>query len=234
MEDVRRRIVVVPSIGIEGVRAIMFDRNFFNIHRTLFGLESFYNPQQMVTNYYLQSQGIWAASPLANILLLGEFDSTVIPTIEVAPTTLTLTPFKNEVEIGGTVQIRAKLDGTVTATPEGTDTGCIMVKPNAVVWSVEAPEGTTLNRNTFIDRFGVLHVQKTGIEAGTALTVKGVSTYINPSGETPELEAETTVTVVEKVCDEDNTEENMLGYTDIRDAILNDDAIGDGGEPVNP
>lgn len=233
MENVRRRIVVVPSIGIPGVRAIMCDRNFFVIHRSLFSLESFYNPQQMVTNYYLQSQGIWSASPLANIVLLGDFDSTVIPTIEVAPTTLTLTPVSDEVEMGGTVQIRAQLDGTVTATPEGTDTGCIAVKPDAVVWDITAPLGTTLNRRTYVDRFGVLHVQKTGIPEGISLTIRGRSTYINPSGETPELVAECAITVVKKVCDSDSTEENQLGYTDIRDAQLTDAAIGL-DDTVNP
>lgn len=232
-EDIRRRIVVVPDFPIPNVRAVLADRNFFVIHRTLFSLESFYNPQQMVTNYYLQSQGVWSASPLANIVLLGDFDSTVIPTIEVAPTKLTLTPVSDKVEMGGSVQIRAQLDGTVTATPDDTDTGCIAVKPDAVVWEVTAPEGTTLNRRTFIDRFGVLHVQKTGIDEGTKLTIRGRSTYINPSGETPEFVAECVVTVVKKVYDPDNTEENQLGYTDIRDAQLTDDAIGL-GDTVNP
>lgn len=236
-EDIRRRVVVVPLFNIPNVRAILCDRNFFNIHRSLFSLESFYNPQQMVTNYYLQSQGIWAASPLPNIVLLGDFDSTVIPTIEVAPTTLVLTPFATEVELGGSVQIRAQLNGTVTATPAGESTGNIMVKPDACVWTIEAPAGVTLNRRTFVDRFGVLHVQKTGIDAGTQLTVKATSTYINPSGETPELTAQTVITVIEPVCHDDSTEENMLGYTDIRNAVLADDAIDhtdDPEPPVNP
>lgn len=233
-EDVRRRIVVVPDFPIPNVRAILADRNFFVIHRTFFSLESFYNPDQVTTNYWLHSQGVWSASPLANIVLLGDFEDTVIPTVTVAPATLTLTPVSSEVEIGRQVLIRAELTGTVTASPEGAETGRICVKPNAVTWEIEAPEGVKLNKSTYIDRFGNLHVQKRGIEAGTALTIKATSTYINPSGETPELTAETTVTVVAaKPCE--HTCDDQLAYTDVRNAKLKDNSIEDTNDaPVNP
>ena len=225
-EDIRRRIVVVPDFPIPNVRAIIADRNFFVIHRTIFGLESFYNPQQMVTNYYLQSQGVWSASPLANIALLGDFDSTEIPTITVAPTTLTLTPQRATCEMGGRVGIRA----AITATISGGDKGGIEQEPDSVVWTIEAPEGVTLNRNTKIDRFGILSVQKTGIPANTELTIKATSTYINPSGTTPELEAETTITVVAPTDEHDSIPDNQLGYTDIRDAEIKDSALETGDE----
>lgn len=233
-EDVRRRIVVVPDFPIPNVRAILADRNFFVIHRTFFSLESFYNPDQVTTNYWLHSQGVWSASPLANIVLLGDFEDTVIPKVTVAPTTLTLTPVSNEVEIGRQVLIRAELTGTVTASPKGAETGRICVKPNAVTWEIEAPKGVKLNKATYIDRFGNLHVQKRGIEAGTALTIKATSTYINPSGETPELTAETTVTVVAaKPCE--HTCDDQLAYTDVRNAKLKDNSIEDTNDaPVNP
>lgn len=225
-EDIRRRIVVVPDFPIPNVRAIVADRNFFVIHRSFFSLESFYNPQQVVTNYYLQSQGVWSASPLANIALLGNFDSSVIPTITVAPATLTLTPQRETVEMGGKVGIRAAINATITASPEGTDTGAIEQEPDGVVWSVSAPKGVTLNRNTRIDRFGILSVQKTGIPANTKLTISAKSTYINPSGATTDITATTTVTVVAPETEHDNMPDNQLAYTDIRDAKLADAAIG--------
>lgn len=232
-EDIRRRIVLVPDFPIPNVRAVLADRNFFVIHRTLFSLESFYNPEQIVTNYYLHSQGVWSASPLANIVLLGNFNSTAIPTVTVTPTGLTITPAFEQVEMGGGVQIRASLAATIAGSPEGSDTGMIEQKPDSVKWSVSAPAGTTLNRGTYVDRFGVLHVQKTGIAADTELTITAESTYINPSGATPEgLTATTTVTVVapdkkDKITHGDNTEENQLAYTDIRKAKLTDTAIED-------
>ena len=173
---------------------------------------------------------------MANIVLLGEFDDTVIPNVTVAPSGLTITPEADEVEIGGKVGIRAMLDGSVTATPEGANAGCVCIKPDSVTWEVEAPEGTTLNRGTYVDRFGVLHVQKTNIEAGTALTVTATSTYINPSGETDEYTATATITVIDRECKKHNPDQDQLAYTDVRDAILKDDAIeGLGGDtPVNP
>lgn len=236
MEDIRRRIVLVPDFPIPNVGAILCDRDFFVIHRSLFQLDNFYNPEQISTTYFLHSQGVWSASPLANIVLLGDFESDVIPTITVAPSGLTLTPFSDTVMMGGQVQIRAELAADITATPEGEDTGCVCAEPDSTTWTVTAPEGTTLNRRTFVDRFGVLHVQKTGIDAGTTLTIEAVSTYINPSGETQEYTATATVTVEAWECpDNDNTEENQLAYTDIRDAELKDDALcGGGDEPVNP
>ncbi|MBQ8427061.1 MAG: hypothetical protein IJX16_04815 [Clostridia bacterium] len=198
-EDIRRRVVLVPDFPIPNVRAILADRSFFVIHRSLFTLENFYNPQQIVTNYYLHSQGVWSASPLANIVLLGDFESTEIPTVTVAPKTLVLTADEQQVARGGMVHINADLRGTVT----GANTDGVAVKPDAVIWGISAAsvgkesKAVELNRDTYVDRFGNLHCQKT-IEAGTIITVNATSTYINPSGETNEIAAEPiTITVTE-------------------------------------
>lgn len=227
LEDVRRRIVLVPDFPIPNVGAVLADRDFWVIRRSVFQLENFYNAEQLTTTYFLHSQGIWSASPLANIVLLGDFDTDVIPTVTVAPSTLTLEPFAATVPAGGSVQIRAKLNGAVTATPEGASTEGITVEPDSVVWEIAAPAGVALNRKTYVDRFGVLHVQKT-IAANTELTVTATSTYTNPSGTTSTYTANTTITVVApEVADNDSTEENQLAYTDIRNAVINDAAISE-------
>ena len=150
-EDVRRRIVVVPDFPVPNVRAVIADRNFFIIHRTFFSLESFYNPDQVTTKYILHSQGVWSASPLANIVLLGDFESTEVPTVTVAPTSLVLTPEDATVAAGGKVAIAADLRGTVT----GGEVGSIAIKPDSVIWDVAiARDGASvaLNRNTYVDR----------------------------------------------------------------------------------
>ena len=229
LEDVRRRIVLVPDFPIPNVGAVLADRNFWVIHRTVYQLENFYNPEQLVTNYYLHSQGVWSASPLANIVLLGDFDDTEIPVVTVAPSGIELEPFATEVPAGGLVQIRAKMNGSVSSTIEGTE-GAIQVDPQSVVWNVTA-EGVELDKHTFVDRFGVLHVGAK-VPVGTALTVEATSTYINPSAETEEYTAETTITVIEDTTVEDSTEENQLAYTDIRGAEIKDDALDT--DTVNP
>lgn len=225
-EDIRRRVVLVPDFPIPNVRAILADRSFFVIHRSLFTLENFYNPQQIVTNYYLHSQGVWSASPLANIVLLGDFESTEIPTVTVTPTTLVLTADEQQVARGGMVHINADLRGTVS----GDNTDGVGVKPDSVIWNVTAAdaddEPIELNKNTFVDRFGNLHCQKTGISANDILTVSAVSTYINPSGETTEIAA-TPITITVTDPTEVKGKFDKLVYTEKNDAVVLDGEIID-------
>ncbi len=97
----------------------------------------------------------------------------------------------------------------MTATIQGTlspadEAGQIDVAPDAATWTVTAtrtsgePAVTTavdLNSRTYVDRFGILHVQKSNIKAGDVIAVEATSTYINPSGATTEYTATTNVTV---------------------------------------
>mgnify|MGYP000158099469 CR=1 FL=1 len=89
------------------------------------------------------------------------------------------------------------LTGTVTANDEG-----IEVAPDAVTWSVSGETAATegeplaLNRTTRVDRLGVLHVQKTNIEAGNVLHVSGTTSYVNPSGETTPYTKAVDITIV--------------------------------------
>lgn len=218
MEDVRRRVVLVPDFPIPNVRAVICDRNFFVIHRTFFSLEPFYNPQQVVTNYYLHSQGVWSASPLANIALLGDFESTEIPTVTVAPTSLVLTADEATCARGGMVHISADLRGTVT----GDTAGAVGVKPDSVTWTVTSE--ADLNRNTYVDRFGNLHVQKT-IPANSVISVGATSTYINPSGATTTIAAEPVeITVTEP--SEVPGEYDKLVYTEKNNAqVISGDIV---------
>ena len=53
-----------------------------------------------------------------------------------------------------------------------------------------------LNSHTYVDSYGVLHAQKTGLEVGDVITVTAKSAYINPSGSTTTFTATATVTIV--------------------------------------
>ena len=137
----------------------------------------------------------WArvgANPAANCILIGDFESTNRPTVTVEPSGLTFDPATYEVTLGGSVQMRVKLDGTVT----GDELGKIGVKPDGAMYEVTGPEGKVLNTRTYVDARGVLHVQKSGLDVGDALTVTAKSPYVNPSGETSEYTATATVTIV--------------------------------------
>lgn len=68
----------------------------------------------------------------------------------------------------------------MTANDEG-----IEVAPMPVTWSVSGETAATdgepldLNSATRVDRLGVLHVQKTGLEAANVLHVTGTTSYVN-------------------------------------------------------
>ena len=92
----------------------------------------------------------------------------------------------------GTVQLTGTLNGTLT--PSG-DYKNIEIAPDSALFTVVAERTTgetgsevtsavELNEFTYVDRLGVLHVQKDTLEKNDKLTVTGVSTYINPSGTT--------------------------------------------------
>ena len=224
IQEVRRRIVLVPSIPIANCGAVVADRDFWLIYRTVFRLENFYNPDQLSQKYILHSQGVWSANPFANIVLLGEFQSTQIPTITMNPTSLVLTPEEVTIAPGGKVNIASDLRGTVTANAGGT--GNIGVKPDSVIWDVtiassdDEPIPRVLNQRTFVDRFGTLHVQKTGVEVGDTITVNAKSTYINPSGVTQEIEAEPVTIEIVQPRDIELDGYNKLVYTDKSEAVV--------------
>lgn len=228
IEEVRRRIVLVPSIPIANCGAVIADRDFWLIYRTIFRLENFYNPDQLSQKYILHSQGVWSANPFANIVLLGEFNSTQIPTITMNPTSLVLTPDEVTVAPGGKVNIASDLRGTVTA--NAGDTGKVGVKPDSVIWDVtiasSEDEPRVLNQRTFVDRFGTLHVQKTGVEVGDTITVNAKSTYINPSGATSEIAATPVTIEIVQPTDIDTDGYDKLVYTEKNDAVvLNGDIV---------
>ncbi len=90
-----------------------------------------------------------------------------------------------------------ELTGTVTANDEG-----IEVAPDAVTWSVSgetaasAGEPLALNSATRVDRLGVLHVQKSDLEANNILHVVGTTSYVNPSGKTTLYTKTVDITIV--------------------------------------
>lgn len=58
----------------------------------------------------------------------------------------------------------------------------------------ESTEKPVNSPSTYVDRLGILHASKS-LKAGDVITIKAVSTYINPSGDTSTLSDEITVSV---------------------------------------
>ena len=195
LAQVKYRVVLVDEFPIKGAVALLTTEDFFVCSDTLFNTTSFWNPQTLTTNYYLNHWGIYSISPFVPaILFTTEDESTVTPTITQTVSGITLEAEKDAMKAGESQQLTVKLTGTIS--PETPD---VFVAPDAATYTVVAKtsegEPVDLNSRTRVDVYGVLHVQRTGLKAGDVLTVTATSAYTNPSGATVGYTAEKEITI---------------------------------------
>ena len=121
--------------------------------------------------------------------------ATIDPTITENVTGLNITG-ATTAAAGDVVPLTFQLTGSVT--PNGTP---IELKPESVTANVTLTPGeddteSALNSRTYLDSFGKLHIQRTGLKAGSKLTVNAVSTYVNPTAvQAQRFKASHTVTI---------------------------------------
>lgn len=196
--NVQYRQIVIPEFPIPNVVAALTSEDFIYYRDFMTGLEPpFYNPANRTMKYYYWANGMIGFNPAANCVLFTTEDATVIPTLTVTPNGLEFAPNTGEITPGGTLQLHVNLTGTVTGADNSR--GRIAVEPDAAMYEVSAKRGeeaVALNSRTYVDNYGVLHLQKRGIEEDDVITVSAKSVYINPSGETTTFNAKATVTVV--------------------------------------
>lgn len=188
LAKVSYRTVLIDEFPIDGAVALLTTEDFFVCSDTLYNTTSFWNPETLATNYYLNHWGVYSVSPFVPAILFTTDEKTTVPVITQKVTNLTVTPEGDTVKAGDSVRLTVKLVGTVT--PESPD-GSVVVAPNAATYTVKATRRTDtgavpveLNSRTRVDNYGVLHVQKTGLVKGDRITVTATSTYRNPSGTT--------------------------------------------------
>lgn len=204
LAKVSYRTVLIDEFPIPDAVALLTTEDFFVCHDTLYNTTSFWNPQTLTTTYWLNHWGVYSVSPFVPAILFTTAAGTVTPTIKQAVTGLTVTAEPGTVELGGSVGIVTKLNGTID--PAGSDAD-VLVRPDACIYNVsaETPAGADpaikpakpvqLNARTRVDNYGVLHVQKTGLKPGDVITVTATSTYVNPSGATVPYTGIATVTI---------------------------------------
>ena len=183
--EAKYRQIVLPELPIPNAFAMLTTDAFFVASDYVYTNESFYNPQTLATNYYLHHWEIVSASPFVPAILFTTDPATTVTTITQTVTGVTITPAAQTAKPGDTVAMAVKLTGTITANDEG-----LVVAPDAVTWSVSGETAETdgkplaLNSATRVDRLGVLHIQKSNLNAGNVLHVTGTTSYVNPSGKT--------------------------------------------------
>lgn len=204
LAKVSYRTVLIDEFPIPDAVALLTTEDFFVCHDTLYNTTSFWNPQALTTTYWLNHWGVYSVSPFVPAILFTTAAGTVTPTIKQAVTGLTVTAEPGSVELGGSVSIITKLNGTIVPADSDAD---ILVRPDACIYNVsaETPAGddpavkpakpVQLNARTRVDNYGVLHVQKTGLKSGDVITVTATSTYVNPSGATVPYTGTATVTI---------------------------------------
>ena len=194
LANVKYRVVLVDEFPIPGAVALLTTEDFFVCSDTLYNTTSFWNPQTLTTNYYLNHWGVYSVSPFVPAILFTTDEATVTPTITQTVSGITLEAEKETLKAGESQQLTVKLQGTIS-----TETPDVYVSPDAATFEVVAKnaesEPVALNARTRVDNYGVLHTQKTGLKAGDTLTVTATSAYTNPSGATTGYTATKEITI---------------------------------------
>lgn len=191
--DIRYRTIIVDEFPIPNVFALLTTDQFFVVADKVYQNDSFYNPQTLSTNYYLHHWGIVSVSPFVPAITYSTDAQTNATTITLNVTGVDIDAAETTLEPGDTTQLTVTLQGSITDNDAG-----LIVAPDSVTWEIagsRAGEGIKLNARTYVDRLGVLHVQKTGLEAGDTITVTGETTYVNPSSTTTHYTADVEITV---------------------------------------
>lgn len=183
------RVILLDEMPLPGVKAILASEDWIVAGDYLLQTDSFYNPKNLTTNYYLHHWGIYSTSPFMPVVAFTTGEATTPATVTMKPAELALyitndadeTVEGGAVYDGSTYTIYPDLTGSVDPRNENVD-----VRPDAVTYEIAAttggdsPKEVKLNSRTFIDRYGHLKFQK-GLAVGTVLSITGTTTYVDPS-----------------------------------------------------
>lgn len=182
--------VIVDYLPIPNAVAILTTRDVFDCHEMIFQMEQFRNPENLSIKYFLHDWGIYALNPYTPIKLYLTTDTPADNVVSETPHTFSLTAPTKNISLGQEVQLTTKLNGNVVASTPSIGTGEIGLLPTAATFGItltkaEGDTNSALNRYTYVDGYGVLHVQPDGLAKGAQVVVTARSTYINPTGPTP-------------------------------------------------
>lgn len=188
--EVNFRKIVIPEFPLPNVYAALTSEDFIYARDVWYGIEPpFYNNANRTYKYYLFHDQIIGFNPAANCILYTTDAETNVPTIEQTFEGIAFSPDTYNVVAGGSVKLNLVASGTIDPETDG-----VAVEPAAATYEVASEKA--LNSRTYVDKYGVLHVQKSGLVEDDTLTVTAKSSYINPSGDTTEYTDTATVTIV--------------------------------------
>lgn len=185
--ELKYRTVIIDEFPIPNAQALLTTADWFVVHDVVYETTSIYNPATLGNNYWLHHWEIISCSPFVPAVLFTTDASTTVPVATQTVSGITLSAAKTTgVLPGEEVQLTVNLTGSISPETDG-----IEVAPDAATYELSASHtagsNTTaveLNSRTYVDRLGVLHIQKTGLETGDKISVKATAAYVNPSGTT--------------------------------------------------
>lgn len=197
--NIQYRIIEIPEFPIPNVYAALTSEDFIYYRDFMTGLEPpFYNPGNRTMKYYYWANALIGVNPAANCCLFTTEANTAIPTITMTPSGIEFSPDSGNIEVGGTLDTHIFLRGSLSASSGGT--GVIGIEPDAATYELSAVDSSNnpldLKSTTYVDSYGILHCQKTGISAGAVITITATAAYVNPSGSTSTYTDTFTATVV--------------------------------------
>ena len=183
--EIQYRVIEIPEFPIPNVYAAITSEDFIYYRDFMTGLEPpFYNPGNRTLKYYYWANGMIGVNPAANCVLFTTDAATVIPTVTVTPSGFAFSPDSAIVYPGDDIQLHYSLTGSVS----NDSTGLIGVEPDSATFKIAAVDSNSaakpLNARTYVDDYGVLHIQKSGLTTGDVITITATATYTNPSGST--------------------------------------------------
>lgn len=192
--EVNVRQVIIDEFPIPNAVALLTTRDWFVCNDVVYTTTSFYNPETLSTKYYLHHWGVYSCSPFVPAILFTTNSGTVTGSTTQSVTGITLTAASATAAAGDDVQLTVQLDGSLSTAVEG-----IEVAPDSATFELSCvnsdDEAVQLNSRTYVDRYGVLHIQKSGLSTGDVITVVATATYVNPSGATSEYTDDITITI---------------------------------------
>lgn len=198
--NIQYRVITIPEFPIPNVYAALTSEDFIYCRDFMSGMEPpFYNPGNRTMKYYYWQNELLGVNPAANCVLFSTDANTAIPTITMTPSGIEFSPDTGNIEIGGTLDTHIFLRGSLSASDSGS-TGVIGLEPDAATYEISAVDDSnnamSLKSTTYVDSYGILHCQKTGINAGSVLTITATAAYVNPSGSTSTYTDTFTATVI--------------------------------------
>lgn len=190
------RIIQVDNIPIPNAVAILTTRDLWDCHDTVFEMDTFWNPQTRTNKQFLHHWGIYGVNPYVPAVLYTTDEVSPISVVTEKVTGMKIEPSTKTAALGDKVVLKTTLQGSISPETDG-----IEVKPNAATYALtltaaEGDSDSALKSTTRVDEYGVLHIQKTGLKAGSVINVMAASTYFNPTTqEDTRFTASATITI---------------------------------------